>query len=148
VEGAGHFRTPIAKGIEIMEGLRGHTSGFAVPQYIIDAPGGGGKVPVLPNYLLSMSDHKIILRNFEGYISTYEEPTDYDPAAAAEFKGLKRPEPGQEGLTALLDGEKMFIKSEGFDEVHDRHGLQHRLKDEAKWKPLGIGSGEPKESGQ
>ena len=74
VEGAGHFRTPIAKGIEIMEGLRGHTSGYAVHQYIIDAPGGGGKIPVSPNYLLSMSDHKIVLRNYEGYITTYEEP--------------------------------------------------------------------------
>ncbi len=144
VEGAGHFRTPVAKGIEIMEGLRGHTSGFAVPQYIVDAPGGGGKIPVMPNYLLSMSDHKIILRNFEGYITTYEEPTDYTPAMAAVYKGPKRLEPGQEGLTALLDGDKMFIKSEGFDEVHDRHGTQHRLKDESKWKPLGIGSGEDK----
>ncbi len=144
VEGAGHFRTPVAKGIEIMEGLRGHTSGFAVPQFIVDAPGGGGKIPVMPNYLLSMSDHKVVLRNFEGYITTYEEPTDYTPAMSAKYKGLKRPEPGQEGLTALLDGEKMFIKSEGFDEVHDRHGVQHRLKDESKWKPLGIGSGEEK----
>jgi lysine 2,3-aminomutase len=142
VEGAGHFRTPIAKGIEIMEGLRGHTSGYAVPTYIIDAPGGGGKIPVMPNYLLSMSDHKIILRNFEGYVTTYEEPTDYTPDMAAQFKGLKRPEPGQEGLTALLDGEQMFIKPEGFDEVHDRSGIQHRLKDARKWQPLGIGPGE------
>src|SRR5512137_1615160 len=141
VHGAGHFRTAVAKGIEIMEGLRGHTSGYAVPQYIVDAPGGGGKIPVMPNYLLSMSDHKIILRNFEGYITTYEEPTDYTPAMAAKYKGLKRPEPGQEGLTALLDGDRMFIKSEGFDEVHNRHGIQHRLKDDAKWKPLGIGDG-------
>ena len=148
VEGAGHFRTPVAKGIEIMEGLRGHTSGYAVHQYIIDAPGGGGKIPVSPNYLLSMSDHKIILRNYEGYITTYEEPTDYLPKHAAKFLGEKRPEPGQGGIHALLDGEQMFIKPEGFDEMHDRHGMQHRLKDEAKWKPLGIGAGgaaEPKE---
>jgi lysine 2,3-aminomutase len=147
VEGAGHFRTPIAKGIEIMEGLRGHTSGYAVPQYIIDAPGGGGKIPVQPNYLLSMSDHKIILRNYEGYITTYEEPVDYDPSKAAKFKGEKRLEPGQSGLTGLLEGEQMFIKPEGFDELHDRHGLQHRLKDASKWVPLGIGSGEEKEPG-
>ncbi|GAB4501110.1 MAG: KamA family radical SAM protein [Anaerolineales bacterium] len=144
VEGAGHFRTPVAKGIEIMEGLRGHTSGYAVPQYIVDAPGGGGKIPVMPNYLLSMSDHKIILRNYEGYVTTYEEPTDYTPAMAAKYKGLKRPEPGQKGLTALLDGEEMFIKPEGFDELHDRHGAQHRLKDEGKWKPLGIGGEDEK----
>jgi lysine 2,3-aminomutase len=142
VEGAGHFRTPVAKGIEIMEGLRGHTSGYAVPQYIVDAPGGGGKIPLMPNYLMSMSDHKIILRNFEGFITTYEEPTDYTPAMAAKFKGLKRPEPGQAGLTALLDGEDLFIKPEGFEQTHGRDGIQHRLKDENKWKPLGIGSGE------
>jgi lysine 2,3-aminomutase len=145
VEGVGHFRTPVAKGIEIMEGLRGHTSGFAVPQYTVDAPGGGGKIPVSPTYVLSMSDHKVILRNFEGTITTYEEPTDYTPDKSVKFKGLKRPEPGQEGLTALLDGDKMFIKSEGFDEVHDRHGIQHRLKDDSKWKPLGIGPGEEKD---
>ncbi|RCK74698.1 MAG: Lysine 2,3-aminomutase [Anaerolineae bacterium] len=141
VEGAGHFRTPVGKGIEIMEGLRGHTSGYAVHQYIIDAPGGGGKIPVMPNYLLSYSDHKVVLRNYEGYITTYEEPVDYLPEKAAKFKGIKRPEPGQSGVHGLLQGEQMFIKPEGFDEVHDRHGIQHRLKDEKKWQPLGIGSG-------
>jgi lysine 2,3-aminomutase len=142
VEGAGHFRTPVAKGIEIMEGLRGHTSGYAVHQYIVDAPGGGGKIPVTPNYMLSMSDHKIILRNYEGYITTYEEPVDYLPSHAARYTGEKRPEPGQSGLTGLLEGEQMFIKPEGFDDLHDRGGIQHRLKDEKKWVPLGIGSGE------
>jgi len=142
VEGAGHFRTPVAKGIEILEGLRGHTSGYAVPMYIVDAPGGGGKIPVMPNYLLSMSDHKVILRNYEGYVTTYEEPTDYLPSDAAKYKGVKRPEPGQSGVFGLLDGEDMFIKPEGFDKVHDRHGVQHRLKDERKWVPLGIGDGD------
>ncbi|MCX8061848.1 MAG: KamA family radical SAM protein [Anaerolineales bacterium] len=141
VEGAGHFRTPVGKGIEIMEGLRGHTSGYAVHQYIIDAPGGGGKIPVMPNYLLSYSDHKVVLRNYEGYITTYEEPLDYLPERAAKFKGEKRPEPGQSGIHGLLQGEQMFIKPENFDEVHDRQGIQHRLKDEKKWQPLGIGSG-------
>ena len=148
VEGAGHFRTAIAKGIEIMEGLRGHTSGYAVHQYIIDAPGGGGKIPVTPNYLLSMSDHKIILRNYEGYITTYEEPVDYLPSRAAKYKGERRPEPGQAGLTGLLEGEQMFIKPEGFDELHDRGGSQHRLKDARKWVPLGIGSGEESEESE
>jgi lysine 2,3-aminomutase len=143
VEGAGHFRTPVAKGIEIIEGLRGHTSGYAVPQYIVDAPGGGGKIPVMPNYQISASDHKIILRNYEGYVTTYEEPTKYtahDPATCPYCQN-KRPEPGQTGITGLLDGEEMFLKPEGFDLTHDRHGLQHRLKDEKKWQPLGIGSG-------
>ena len=142
VDGAGHFRTPVGKGIEIMEGLRGHTSGFAVPIYMIDAPGGGGKIPVMPNYLLSISDHKVVLRNFEGFITTYEEPVDYDPSKAAKFKGIKRPEPGQEGLTALLDGEQMMIKPDGFDLLHNRGGTLHRLKDAKKWIPRGIGAGE------
>jgi lysine 2,3-aminomutase len=146
VEGAGHFRTPVAKGIEIIEGLRGHTSGFAVPQFIVDAPGGGGKIPVMPNYLLSMSDHKIVVRNFEGYVTTYEEPVDYKPhdPQTCKYCQSKRPEPGQTGITGLLDGDNMFIKPLGFDEIHDRGGIQHRLKDEKKWVPLGIGSGEPK----
>jgi lysine 2,3-aminomutase len=145
VDGAGHFRTPVAKGIEIMEGLRGHTSGYAVHQYIIDAPGGGGKIPVSPNYMLSMSDHKIVLRNYEGYITTYEEPVDYIPDMAAKFIDEKRPEPGQAGVMGLLDGEQLFIKPEGFDELHDRSGIQHRLKDPKKWKPLGIGPGDRSE---
>ena len=86
VEGSGHFRTPVGKGLEIIEGLRGHTSGYAVPTYVIDAPGGGGKIPVMPNYLISYSDHKVVLRNYEGYITTYEEPEHYqkhDQAACA-----------------------------------------------------------------
>jgi lysine 2,3-aminomutase len=138
VEGAGHFRTPVAKGIEIMEGLRGHTSGFAVPMYMIDAPGGGGKIPVMPQYLISMSDHKVVLRNFEGFITSYEEPVDYSPSDAAKYQ-VKRPEPGQAGILGLLEGEQMVIKPEGFDEIRDRKGIQHRLKDERKWVPLGIG---------
>lgn len=145
VEGAGHFRTPVAKGIEIIEGLRGHTSGYAVPTYVVDAPGGGGKIPVIPNYLISMSDHKIILRNYEGYITTYEEPITYQPhdPKTCPYCQNKRPEPGQTGITGLLDGDAMFIKPEHFDELHNRGGGLHRLRADAeKWKPLGIGSGE------
>lgn len=78
-EGLAHFRTPIGKGIEIIENLIGHTSGFAVPTYVIDAPGGGGKIPIMPNYLISWSTHKVILRNYEGVITTYEEPKSYEP---------------------------------------------------------------------
>jgi lysine 2,3-aminomutase len=144
VEGAGHFRTPVAKGIEIIEGLRGHTSGLAVPTFVVDAPGGGGKIPLQPNYLLSMSDHKIVLRNFEGFITTYEEPVDYLPSRAAKTK-IKRTEPGQNGITGLLDGDQMFIKPEGFEELRKRGGGAHRLKDERKWIPLGIGDGSDEE---
>jgi len=144
VEGAGHFRTPVAKGIEIMEGLRGHTTGFAVPTYCIDGPGGGGKIPIMPHYMISMSDHKIVLRNFEGFITTYEEPVDYKPSNAAQTT-LKRPEPGQSGVLGLLEGDQMFIKPQGFDDLHERGGLQHRLKDESKWLPLGIGEDQDEE---
>jgi len=145
VDGAGHFRTPVAKGVEIIEGLRGHTSGYAVPTYVVDAPGGGGKIPVMPNYQISMSDHKVILRNYEGYITTYEEPVEYkphDPKTCAYCQS-RRSEPGQTGITGLLDGDEMFIKPEHFDELHNRGGGVHRLRaDQNKWKPLGIGSGE------
>jgi lysine 2,3-aminomutase len=78
-EGLSHFRTPVGKGIEIMESLIGHTSGFAVPTYVIDAPGGGGKIPVMPNYLISWSSNKVVLRNYEGVITTYKEPDNYKP---------------------------------------------------------------------
>lgn len=76
-EGLAHFRTPVGKGIEIIENLIGHTSGFAVPTYVIDAPGGGGKIPVMPNYLISWSTKKVVLRNYEGVITTYREPDSY-----------------------------------------------------------------------
>ncbi|WP_427337826.1 lysine 2,3-aminomutase [Caloranaerobacter sp. DY30410] len=75
--GIEHFRTSVSKGIEIIEGLRGHTSGYAIPTFVVDAPGGGGKIPVMPNYVVSMSANKVILRNFEGVITTYTEPEDY-----------------------------------------------------------------------
>ncbi|MBI3244368.1 MAG: lysine 2,3-aminomutase [Chloroflexi bacterium] len=142
VEGAGHFRTSVAKGIEIIEGLRGHTSGYAVPQFIVDAPGGGGKIPVGPNYLISQGHGKIVVRNYEGFITTYTEPEDYNPHAVSplEAKVLPRPEPGQEGVLGLIEGHEMFIKPKTFDDVHDRGGGVHRLKaDDKKWKPLGIG---------
>lgn len=144
VEGAGHFRTPVAKGIEIIEGLRGHTSGYAVPTFVVDAPGGGGKIPVMPNYLISQSDHKVALRNYEGYITVYEEPTQYqahDPTTCP-YCQAKRSEPGQHGVSGLFDSEAMFIKPEGFDELHNRGGGVHRLReDSSKWQPLGIGPG-------
>ena len=75
-EGIEHFRTSIGKGIQIMEYLRGHTTGMAQPLFIVDAPGGGGKIPVGPNYVVSRSDRKVILRNYEGVLTVYTEPDD------------------------------------------------------------------------
>jgi lysine 2,3-aminomutase len=74
-EGLSHFRTTVSKGIEIIEALRGHTSGYAVPTFVVDAPGGGGKIPVMPNYLISQGAGTVVLRNFEGKISVYHEGT-------------------------------------------------------------------------
>src|SRR3990172_4761576 len=147
VEGAGHFRTSVAKGVEIIEGLRGHTSGYAVPTYVIDAPGGGGKIPVSPNYVLSQAPGKIVLRNYEGFITTYTEPTDYDPEAIKHLDALaaRRPEPGQAGVLGLLEGERITIEPDGFADTHARGAEQvHRLKaDPHKWQPLGIGEAKP-----
>lgn len=72
--GISHFRTSITKGMEIIENLRGHTTGMAVPTFVVDAPGGGGKIPLMPNYLLSQSDRRFALRNYEGVITTYTQP--------------------------------------------------------------------------
>ena len=71
--GSSHFRTPVSKGLEIIHGLRGHTTGYAVPHYVIDAPGGGGKIPLLPEYYLGKEGNDIILRNFEGNIFKYPD---------------------------------------------------------------------------
>jgi lysine 2,3-aminomutase len=74
IPGSSHFRTPIEKGLEIIEGLRGHTTGYAVPQFVIDAPGGGGKIPILPNYLIGRDGDDVLLRNYEGKIFRYPDP--------------------------------------------------------------------------
>lgn len=74
IQGSSHLQAPVAKGIEIIEGLRGHTTGYGVPQYVIDAPGGGGKVPVNPDYVLQRNDERVVIRNFEGRTFEYPEP--------------------------------------------------------------------------
>ena len=124
VHGAGHFRTPVAKGIEIMEALRGHTSGFAVPTFVIDAPGGGGKVPLSPNYLLSMSENRVVVRNFEGLISSYAEPTTYQThdSAACSYCQAGRAEGVQEGVAGVLAGHTATLAPEGWHSRHEGHG--------------------------
>ncbi|MDX9859623.1 MAG: KamA family radical SAM protein [Rhodospirillales bacterium] len=74
ITGSAHFRTPVAKGIEIIQGLRGHTTGYAVPTFVIDAPGGGGKIPLLPEYLVGRDGDDVLLRNFEGNVYRYPDP--------------------------------------------------------------------------
>jgi lysine 2,3-aminomutase len=82
VVGTEHMRTPLSAGIRIMEKLRGHTSGYAVPTFVIDGPGGGGKIPVGPNYLLAAEGGKVILRNYQGRIFIYDEPRVPEPSVA------------------------------------------------------------------
>jgi len=111
--GISHFRTSIAKGIETIENLRGHTTGMAVPTFVVDAPGGGGKIPVMPNYVLSWSDKRTVLRNYEGVITTYTEPKEVtsdcgrcDVCKDLRYKPL-------DGVAKLLNGEKLCLEPEG-----------------------------------
>src|SRR6185436_19300373 len=83
IAGSAHLRSSVRRGLEIMEGLRGHTTGYAIPQYVIDAPGGGGKVPINPDYVLERSDERILIRNFEGKVFSYPENADGTPMVPA-----------------------------------------------------------------
>jgi lysine 2,3-aminomutase len=85
ITGSSHLRTPVAEGVAIIEGLRGHTTGYAIPQFVIDGPGGGGKIPINPNYVVDSAAGKVTLRNFEGEIFEYPDPT---PIPAADLEML------------------------------------------------------------
>jgi len=91
ISGSAHLRSSVRRGLEIMESLRGHTSGYAAPQYVIDAPGGGGKVPINPDYILSRNKDRVIIRNFEGKIFEYPEAPDGTPLAPPPGK-IEEPE--------------------------------------------------------
>lgn len=105
--GIEHFRTPVSKGIEIIEALRGHTSGYAVPTFVVDAPGGGGKIPVMPQYMISQGPNKVILRNYEGVITTYTQSEDYvDECHCPECEKQR----SSEGVSSLLNGERMALE--------------------------------------
>jgi hypothetical protein len=97
----------------------------------------------MPNYLISYSDHKVVLRNYEGYITTYEEPPTYNrhDESACAYCQHQRSEPGQSGVLGLLEGERMWIEPKGFSETHTRGNTEaHRLQDPAKWVPFGVGA--------
>ena len=118
--GLSHFRTPVAKGLEIIEGLRGHTSGFCVPTYVVDAPGGGGKIPVMPDYLISQNPDHIVLRNFEGVITTYKEPEEYKNECHCP---VCRGEENVEliGVASLLAGQRMTLEPVGLERNQRKH---------------------------
>ncbi len=113
--GIEHFRTSVAKGIEISEALRGHTSGFAMPTFILDAPGGGGKIPLAPQYLISMSDKRVVLRNYEGGTFQYLEPEDRVSVCPPTCRLCKdHPEiESVEGVAGVLSGKKFALIPEG-----------------------------------
>ncbi|KAJ4456973.1 putative L-lysine 2; 3-aminomutase [Paratrimastix pyriformis] len=141
VTGAAHFRTPVSKGIEIIEAIRGHTSGFCVPVFVVDCPHGGGKVPVLPNYLITMGEKRVVLRNFEGYLTAYDQPRHYaaHDSARCPFctKSIRREQLHRQRLGAppvgpqnpqgidvsgLLAGRGQVIEPTGWHETHHRGG--------------------------
>jgi lysine 2,3-aminomutase len=110
VVGAGHFRTSVWKGLEIMEGLRGHMSGIGLPTYVVDSPHGGGKIPLMPNYLVSMSDDAVVLRNYEGMLVRYQaedKPNTIEPTRTR-------------GVSGLLQGSKSSLIPEGNERMARR----------------------------
>ena len=124
-EGIGHFRTPVAKGIEIIEALRGHTSGFAVPTFVVDAPYGGGKIPVMPNYIVSYSADKVILRNFEGVITAYPEPNSYHPHDKENCEFCKTNKDGGEGILGLMQNDLNVLEPQSLKRTNRRIKLQN-----------------------
>ena len=104
IQGSSHLRTTVAKGVEIMENLRGHTSGYAIPQYVIDGPGGGGKIPINPNYVVAQMPDRIVLRNYQGDIYEYPEAA---PAPAPEAETARAPA----FLDPILEHEEITSRS-------------------------------------
>ena len=122
-QGISHFRTSVGKGIEIIENLRGHISGFKIPTYIVDTLG-GGKIPIFPDYLISMSDRKVILRNYEGGIFSYTEPIEkisYCPKNC----DLCDKEPyleSKDGPASMLSGKRLLIEPTESQRIKRRNG--------------------------
>jgi len=117
--GIEHFRTKVSKGIEIIEALRGHTSGYAVPTFVVDAPGGGGKTPVMPQYIISQSPNKIVLRNYEGIITTYTEPNALEEECQCDVcQGKKKST--SSGVAALMEGPEIKNLEPSYLERHER----------------------------
>jgi len=110
VIGAGHFRTSVWKGMEIMEGLRGHLSGLGIPTYVVDSPHGGGKIPLMPNYLVSASDDAVVLRNFEGMLVRYQ---------AEDKPNIVQPTRTR-GVSSLLQGSKSVLMPENNERMARR----------------------------
>ncbi len=110
--GLDHFRTTVSEGLEIMEALRGHTTGFAVPTYVVDAPGGGGKIPLNPSYILTMGEGTVVVRNYEGVISAYREPrynTDQKYGEDGKCRLCGGDHSDAVGVAGLVEGNKVSL---------------------------------------
>ncbi|MDP3981564.1 MAG: lysine 2,3-aminomutase, partial [Chlamydiota bacterium] len=116
VTGTEHFRTPADVGVKIIEKMRGHTSGYAVPSFVIDAPGGGGKIPISPNYVVSKIRGKTILRNYENKIFEYQDPFD-----DTERRLLRRRK-----LNSTAS--QLYLPNMGFDEPKQTRRFAKRIK--------------------
>jgi lysine 2,3-aminomutase len=113
VIGAGHFRTSVWKGLEIMEGLRGHLSGLGIPTYVVDSPHGGGKIPLMPNYLVSASDDAVVLRNYEGMLVRYQAEDRPNTVRLTKTRGV----------SALLQGSRSALIPENNERMARRQQL-------------------------
>jgi lysine 2,3-aminomutase len=131
VIGAGHFRTSVWKGLEIMEGLRGHLSGLGIPTYVVDSPHGGGKIPLMPNYLVSASDDAVVLRNYEGLLVRYQAEDKPNTVAPTRTRGV----------SALLQGSKTAIIPENNERLARRKlNVLTRPRDDADHFNGGCGA--------
>jgi lysine 2,3-aminomutase len=126
VIGAGHFRTSVWKGLEIMEGLRGHLSGLGIPTYVVDSPHGGGKIPLMPTYLISASDDAVVLRNFEGMLVRYQAEDKLNTVSPTRTGGV----------SALLQGTRsVLIPSDNERMARRRQQTHTELRDENTDEP-------------
>jgi lysine 2,3-aminomutase len=132
VIGAGHFRTSVWKGLEIMEGLRGHMSGLGIPTYVVDSPHGGGKIPLMPNYLVSASDDAVVLRNYEGMLVRYQ----------AEDKPGTVQTTATRGVSSLLQGTRSALMPENNERMARRKlNVLNNRRDSGNAHASGCGGG-------
>jgi lysine 2,3-aminomutase len=121
VTGAGHFRTSVWKGLEIMEGLRGHMSGLGIPTYVVDSPHGGGKIPMMPNYLVSMSDDAVVLRNYEGMLIRYQAEDKPGSIKKTKTRGVSSLLQGTKSVLLPEDNERMARRRTSLQMVQGQH---------------------------
>jgi hypothetical protein len=127
-----------------MEGLRGHTTGFAVPTFVVDAPGGGGKIPLGPNYLVSMGERSVVVRNFEGVLVRVEDPPA-EPLAARDASADDEPAEPPQSVSDLVSGRGKRLVPGGLDHYDRRRGGTGRLRKRAR---PASGNGAPAASGR